>query len=51
MTPGKAALQIQGLCCEYRPALLHLLDNAISPALLAQFTRTPRALLGMVLPG
>jgi len=35
-----AARQAQELCCEYRPALLHLLDNAISPALLAQFTRT-----------
>lgn len=41
MTPKTAALQIQGLCCEYRPVLLHLLDNAISPALLAQFARTP----------
>ena len=36
-----AALQIQGLCHEYRPALLHLLDNAISPALLAQFAQAP----------
>jgi len=35
------ALHVQELCCEYRPALLHLLDNAISPALLAQFSRTP----------
>ena len=32
---------MQELCREYRPALLHLLDNAISPALLAQFARTP----------
>ncbi len=36
-----AAQQVQELCCEYRPALLHLLDNAISPSLLAQFARTP----------
>ena len=36
-----AVQQAQELCREYRPALLHLLDNAISPALLAQFARTP----------
>jgi hypothetical protein len=35
-----AALQAQELCREYKPSLLHLLDNAISPALLAQFART-----------
>jgi len=33
-----AASQAQKLCREYRPALLHLLDNAISPALLTRFT-------------
>jgi len=33
--------QMQQLCSTYSPALLHLLDNAISPALLAQLTRTP----------
>ena len=36
-----AVLHMQKLSREYRPALLHLLDNAVSPALLAQFTRTP----------
>lgn len=36
-----AAQQVQGLCREYQPSLLHLLDNAISPALLTQFARTP----------
>lgn len=36
-----AVLHMQKLCREYRPALLHLLDNAISPALLAQLVRTP----------
>jgi radical SAM superfamily enzyme YgiQ (UPF0313 family) len=41
MTPKEAALQMQELCRGYSPALLHLLDNAISPALLAQLVRTP----------
>jgi hypothetical protein len=36
-----AAQQTQELCCEFSPAILHLLDNAISPALLAQFALTP----------
>ncbi|MBM4310253.1 MAG: radical SAM protein [Deltaproteobacteria bacterium] len=36
-----AAQHLQQLSLKYSPALLHLLDNAISPALLAQLVRTP----------
>ena len=36
-----AAQHLQELSRRYSPALLHLLDNAISPALLAQFVQTP----------
>ncbi len=41
LSVATAAQQAQELCREYRPVLLHLLDNAISPALLVQFARTP----------
>jgi len=36
-----AARHMQQLSLRYSPALLHVLDNAISPALLAQFVQTP----------
>lgn len=36
-----AARHMRDLSLKYSPALLHLLDNAISPALLAQLVRTP----------
>ncbi len=38
---GQAALYVRQLCDTYSPALLHLLDNAISPALLGQLAQTP----------
>ena len=36
-----AAQHLRELSLRYSPALLHLLDNAISPALLAQLVQTP----------
>lgn len=38
---AQAVGQMQQLCRTYSPALLHLLDNAISPALLSQLVRMP----------
>jgi radical SAM superfamily enzyme YgiQ (UPF0313 family) len=40
--PSKEVIsQLQGLVREYRPSLLHLTDNAISPALLTALTKNP----------
>jgi len=36
-----AARNAQELCGRYSPSLLHLLDNAVSPALLGQLVKTP----------
>lgn len=42
--PFKAVIsQLQGLVRDYRPSLLHLTDNAISPALLTALTKSPGA--------
>jgi hypothetical protein len=40
--PARQALdELQALCAAHRPALVHLLDNAVSPALLRALTERP----------
>ncbi|MFH0729718.1 MAG: radical SAM protein [Pseudomonadota bacterium] len=39
--PKEVVSQLQGLVRDYRPSLLHLTDNAISPALLSALTKNP----------
>ena len=41
--------QLQQLCTNLQPSLLHLLDNAISPALMKALCRAPWASPGMAL--
>lgn len=41
LVPAEARRQLAGLIDRYRPVLLHLLDNAVSPALLHSFAAEP----------
>lgn len=41
MPSKQVVIQLQGLVAEYWPGLLHLTDNAISPALLRALTESP----------
>lgn len=41
MQPETVSQELQQLCEHHRPALLHLLDNAISPALMRTFVANP----------
>jgi radical SAM superfamily enzyme YgiQ (UPF0313 family) len=39
--PKTAALEAGQLCLEYRPAMVHFVDSAMSPALLSELSGTP----------